>query len=625
MNKLGNVIKKIILLVILTLVYVPVVNAAGTATVGFSGSNTLQIGNTITLTMYISNVSGTTNNIGVLTAGGFLVFDSSYLQYVSGTNKYTGYSFQINTNASYKIAGLDLSGTKGIGRSDDGDICTGTSSCSVMSFTFKALKQGTTPVSFNVDKFYDDVSNVTVTSNSKNVTITDQTATSSNNNTLSSLGITGQTLSPAFSSSTTSYKVTVPYSVSTINVTGTATDAKASVNGLGSKNLDVGINNMVVTVTAENGTTKNYTLVVTRSAKTTTGTTTTTNKSNNSYLSSLKTNLGYEIYPEFNKNTTSYSITVPNDVNSLNLQALSEDKTAKVEILGDKDFVVSKVNVVTVLVTAADGTTRTYTINVSKSSLDSNTNLSSLKVSEEGLNPSFDPTKYEYTLKVGNDVNDLDVEAIAKDTKSTVEVIGENDLDVGKNIVKVKVTDANGFTKIYKIVVTKADKPSLSFLGLGILGWGVIGALLLFSMLILLILRRKKEVVNTTPSFEFKPEFNFNSKNYSDDDINERSLETDYEEKTYIPHRTTKLLDNNVVEAEVEDIPYDPYDDIVTKDELIDAIEEAMVTKNPVKLEILLEQENINRTKEKIKKRRKARTRSSYTTREERHSNYEEE
>lgn len=624
MNKLGKVIKKIVLFGILTLIYVPVVNAAGTATVGFSGSSSVQIGDTITLTMNISNVSGTNNNIGVLTAGGFLVFDSSYLQYVSGTNKYTGYSFQINPNASYKIAGLDLNGTKGIGRSNDGDICTGTSSCSVMAFTFKALKQGTTSVSFNVDKFYDDVSNVTVISNSKSVTITDQVATSSNNNTLSSLGITGQTLSPAFSSSVTSYKVTVPYQTSSVTVTGAASDSKASVNGLGSKNLDVGVNNIVVTVTAENGTTKNYTLVVTRSSKTT-STTTTTNKSNNSYLSSLKTNLGYEIYPEFNKNTTSYSITVPNDVNSLNLQALTEDKTAKVEILGDKDFVVSKVNVVTVLVTAADGTTRTYTINVSKSSLDSNTDLSSLKVSEEGLSPSFDPKKYEYTLKVANGVNDLDVEAIAKDTKSTIEIIGENDLDVGKNIVKVKVTDNNGFTKIYKIVVQKADKPALSFLGLGIIGWGAIGALILFSMLLFLILRKKKEVVNTTPTFEFKPEFNFNSKNYSDDDINDRVIDADYHEKAYIPHRETKLLSDDVVTASVEEIPYDPYDDIVTKDELVDAIEEAMTTKDPSKLEMLLEQENINRTKEKIKKRRKARTRSSYQTREERHRLYEEE
>ena len=52
-----------------------------------------------------------------------------------------------------------------------------------------------------------------------------------------------------------------------------------------------------------------------------------------------------------------------------------------------------------------------------------------------------------------------------------------------------------------------------------------------------------------------------------------------------------------VIEPETRELPYDPYDDTVTKDEIIDAINE----KNPDKLKILYQQEMLNREKERIK------------------------
>ena len=52
-----------------------------------------------------------------------------------------------------------------------------------------------------------------------------------------------------------------------------------------------------------------------------------------------------------------------------------------------------------------------------------------------------------------------------------------------------------------------------------------------------------------------------------------------------------------------ESVPYDPYDEIVTKDELIDAIEEGLSTKNPEKLKMLLEQEELNRKKEELRRK----------------------
>ena len=84
--------------------------------------------------------------------------------------------------------------------------------------------------------------------------------------TLSSLSVSAGTLTPTFDPETTSYTVTVTNSVSSITITATATDAKATVSGAGTKTLAVGANSFNIVVTAENGTTKTYTVVVTREA-----------------------------------------------------------------------------------------------------------------------------------------------------------------------------------------------------------------------------------------------------------------------------------------------------------------------------------------------------------------------
>ena len=65
-----------------------------------------------------------------------------------------------------------------------------------------------------------------------------------------------------------------------------------------------------------------------------------------------------------------------------------------------------------------------------------------------------------------------------------------------------------------------------------------------------------------------------------------------------------KLLDN---QETVVDAKYDIYDDVVTKDELVDALNEGIRTKNVDKLQMLLDQENLNRKKKRMKKREEAR------------------
>ncbi len=81
--------------------------------------------------------------------------------------------------------------------------------------------------------------------------------------------------------------------------------------------------------------------------------------------------------------------------------------------------------------------------------------LRSLTVEQFTLEPEFDPDITEYSLTVGADVEKLDIGVIAEDPKSTVEIVGNNELLIGENTVNVKVTAEDGTVRTYTINVTK--------------------------------------------------------------------------------------------------------------------------------------------------------------------------
>ena len=98
--------------------------------------------------------------------------------------------------------------------------------------------------------------------------------------TLSNLTLSNGALTPVFSSSTTSYTASVPYTTSSINVTPMLADSTATmtVNGTAATNgsavtvpLSVEANSITVVVTAKDGSTQTYTVDVTRTPSAPTG------------------------------------------------------------------------------------------------------------------------------------------------------------------------------------------------------------------------------------------------------------------------------------------------------------------------------------------------------------------
>ena len=264
----------------------------------------------------------------------------------------------------------------------------------------------------------------------------------SDTNTLSSLTVDGATIN--FSSSTTTYSATV--NADKTNIKATATDSNSKVEGLGEKQLNYGENKFEIIVTSETGIKKTYTITINRPDS--------RSKENN--LSALALSNG-EI--NFEENKTTYEINI--DASTTAITATAKDSKAKVEGIGVKDLQYG-VNKFEIVVTAENGSKKTYTINVNrKDNRDGDHYLSELSVSV-GEKIEFNKYKIYYTVMVSNDVTEATITAKAKSEKSKVEGAGLKQLNEGENIFKIKVTAENQSTKEYEVKIIREKKETVT-------------------------------------------------------------------------------------------------------------------------------------------------------------------
>ena len=299
------------------------------------------------------------------------------------------------------------------------------------------------------------------------------TRAASSNNNLSTLSLSSGTLSPAFASATTNYTSSVANSVSSITVTPVTADATATikVNGIpvtsGSASsaiaLTVGATTITTVVTAENGSTNTYTITVTRAG------------SSNNNLSSLSLSSG-TLSPTFASATTNYLSFVPNSVTSTTVTPITSDITATIKVngvpvvSGSTSLLIPLAvgtNALTVLVTAEDASTNTYTIIVARAApASSNNNLSSLSLSSGTLSPAFASATTNYTSSVANSVSSITVTPVTVDATATIKVNGilvtsgsassAISLTVGATTITTVVIAENGSTNTYTITVNRA-------------------------------------------------------------------------------------------------------------------------------------------------------------------------
>jgi hypothetical protein len=82
------------------------------------------------------------------------------------------------------------------------------------------------------------------------------------------------------------------------------------------------------------------------------------------------------------------------------------------------------------------------------------------ELSIEGLDIGFNPEIQDYFINVEKEVTSINVNAVALDSKSTVEFLKNIPLAFGQNVVSVNVTAENGEKRNYKLFIyRKNDAP----------------------------------------------------------------------------------------------------------------------------------------------------------------------
>ena len=285
---------------------------------------------------------------------------------------------------------------------------------------------------------------VTAQSGDKKVyTVTVNRKAASTDNTLKSLTTNTGSWDKAFNPSETSYKVTVPYTTSGITITAAVNDALSTVTGAGNKSLNVGDNSFVITVKAESGAQKQYTVTVTRE------------KCTDNTLKSLSVN-GYTLTPSFSPSVPEYKLNVPYVVNSITISAQANHTTATVSGIGTKTLAVGE-NTFAITVSAQNGTTKVYTIIVTRKAASTDNNLKSLTINTGTLLPSFSPSETSYEVTVPYAVSSITLNAEVNDALSTLSGTGTKELSVGENVFEITVTAQNGAKKVYTVTVTRQN------------------------------------------------------------------------------------------------------------------------------------------------------------------------
>lgn len=225
------------------------------------------------------------------------------------------------------------------------------------------------------------------------------------------------------------------------------------------------------------------------------------NPNSDANLSSLSFNSGV-LSPSFSPSVTSYTLTVSSAATSVIVTPVVESSQATVTVNGvtvqqlamgrirqeaaingfaqangnhfDSPIVITGNttvtlgtgnNTITIVVTAYDTSTKTYTVNVVRNDAalpSENAKLASLSLSAGTLSPAFSPNTLSYSAEVPSDVSNLSVSAVPQDATATTAV------SVSPNFITVSVTAASGSILSYTISVTRAVPSNANLTSLGV-------------------------------------------------------------------------------------------------------------------------------------------------------------
>ena len=423
-------IKKIILLTIFSIIATATFSKVNAASASISSNKTsMKVGDTATI-----SVKYTAAAWNVQVSGGVNYSNADASSNAKNTSKSASLKFKPTKAGTYTI-------------SMSGDITDENGKTTDLSKSITiTVKEKTNKTDTNNSNANDNTTNNT----------SDSTSKPSTDATLRNLGIKPNDFS-GFKKATTSYSVSVPKNVDKVSIYATPSNSKATVTGTGSKTLQIGKNTFSVKVTAEDKkTTKTYTLTITRKDK------------EEVKSDATLTNLGirpkeYD-FTGFKPSTTTYNVSVSNDVEKITIYATAKNSKDTISGNGYKSLQVGQ-NKCEIKVTSEDKkTSKTYVINVTRKEkeeepekkpeedledkeLDEDTEnnqnisegLKNLEIKNCNLSPSFsqDVYSYEVTAPSGTEKLQINTETTSDDIE--VEIAGNEELKNGENIITILV------------------------------------------------------------------------------------------------------------------------------------------------------------------------------------------
>lgn len=259
MRRIRSIILTMMLILTTTLFSRVPVLAAANISVSVNKSN-VKVGDTVTVTLSITSGYGAQ---GVLKKSSGVLGGSSdeYFTIGAGVGDVQRFSYKATSVGSCTFSiqePLD----------DTTDVDGGTPSIGVGSATVTVTSASSNNDSNSNKDNKDNSGSNTGNDSNANKDNENKEEKKSSNASLGSLVISAGTLSPEFSAATKDYTATVDYSCSSLAVTANPADSKASVTSVtGNDSLEVGENAVSVVVTAEDGSTSTYNIVVTRRAE----------------------------------------------------------------------------------------------------------------------------------------------------------------------------------------------------------------------------------------------------------------------------------------------------------------------------------------------------------------------
>lgn len=204
--------------------------------------------------------------------------------------------------------------------------------------------------------------------------------------------------------------------------------------------------------------------------------------SNNNSLKSIKLSNGSI---DFNKDNIFYKINVGNEIDKINIDAILMDNNSSFV----PGYEPRKVNLnigenkIELKVASESGIIKVYTLNIVREESINNDNLDNsdnnqqdnpnnnqiienkksnnnyLKnINSDKFELDFDKIKEVYQVTVLYEVENIDIQYEKDDSMSSVEIIGNENLKVGKNIITLSVTAEDGSIREYKIIVTRKEE-----------------------------------------------------------------------------------------------------------------------------------------------------------------------